>query len=177
MHGMYPGSTTIALDVAASLGTTLRVCAWDTSTGAAENLTKSLGFDHVVHREAAQPSEPDVLSADFLFIDPPNRSEWRRISQFLDVSRADVLIWLPLHTSGKGEVAKDADIPMSLAGRLTPPYHATRVRWAPVPAANRRPIGCDLIYRFRQQTEAASALRESVDAVATLMGWRLPTHS
>lgn len=171
VYGTYPGSTSIALDVAASEGASIHVAAWDTSPDAKRSLERTLGAGHVICGRAAQPTDRAVLGANFLFIDPPNRSEWKNIAQFLDLGPFHVLIWLPLHTDGKGGLAKNSAVAMGQAAPLG--YSNRRLIWGPLTSANRRPVGCELIYRFRGLNRAEGELRAAVDAVATALGWRI----
>jgi hypothetical protein len=165
--GIYPGSTVIALDVGASLGTRVRVAAWDISPSCVASLMNTLGTErHAIHAHEAQPQEEDVRTAQFLFVDPPKQTWfWPRVrNRFLPLGIPNVLVWLPLK------------------GRTTPPatnppagFSSTVVRWGSEKRSTQAPpIGCQLIYRFHRPA-ACQGLRKAVHEVASLWipNWRV----
>ena len=188
-HGTYPGSTAIALDVAAEVMPRkfLHVAAWDTSASAVASLMDTLGTKrHSVWTRPAGCDDDDVRKANFLLIDPPNQDEhWSKIVDFIDcldrtrAQTADTLVWLPLHLSSKPDasgnrpISKSADHAWIAAKRRG--FHGIRVSWYTGQPAVQALVGCQLFYRLSIST-ARAAVRSAVSDVASLPAWKPSWH-
>lgn len=156
----YPGSSAIAVDVVP----TLHVTAWDNYPPAVRSLKASLGRRHRAILGEAAPTDRAVTRADFVFIDPPSPTSWKRIKKHLLPALrhdANVLIWLPLSSKGS---AREFLLPEGYSGR--------QVRW--MTGGGQQTVGCRLVYRFAEPA-AKAAVEKTVEDVANLWqpSWRL----
>jgi 23S rRNA A2030 N6-methylase RlmJ len=167
--GVYPGSSVIAYDTAASLGAAVRLSLWDTSPRCVESLSDVFGRGaHRVHNCEAQLGDEDVRTADFLFIDPPDKKRWPMIQSVLRAGNATgqpVLVWLPV-AAGDGEAPEDeASIQCRNEARAAG-CEVLRVCWD---ASASSTIGCLLAYRL--SLVGRNAVRSAVREVVSLAGW------
>lgn len=166
--GIYPGSSVIAYDTAASIGAAVRLSLWDNSPRCFESLSSVFGLPHRVHDREAQADDEDVRAADFLLIDPPDKSLWPMIRSVLRAGRATsqpTLIWFPLTTGDGQEREDDASIQCRNDARAEG-CEILRVCWD---ASGPRTIGCLLAYRLSPAGQ--NAVRAAVGEVVSLAGW------
>jgi 23S rRNA A2030 N6-methylase RlmJ len=166
--GVYPGSSVIAYDTAASLGTAVRLALWDTSQECIESLSSVFGDPHRVHHRKAEIDEEDVRTADFLLIDPPDKKPWPVIRSVLQAGRATsqpVLVWLPVAT-GKGETLEGEASIQYCDDAGAEGCEVLRVHWD---APHTHTTGCLLVYRL--SLAGREAVRAAVHEVVSLAGW------
>ena len=177
LGGMYPGSSLIVSDIAASRHDKIQMSLWDISPSViAELMTIYRGHGHHIMTRPATNKDSVITDADFLFIDPPgirsntNRDypRWRDILVFLQRSAPkNVLLWIPVTVNTKSSPPKESEPSrkyrqdaLSVSG-----YRATRTIWCP----GGRTIGCQLIYRFPEA--AVRAVRSAIESVVELTNW------
>jgi 23S rRNA A2030 N6-methylase RlmJ len=169
--GVYPGSSLIAADLCTWKKKKFQLFLWDTGESPIADLKKVfIGQGHSIFHRAAAPTEQEVISADFLLIDPPDGSKetWDSICKFLANRNPAVLVWLPVSANTtKKPPDEDKQSQLSRNGALALNCEVTRVRWT----VGGRMIGCQLIYRVSHK--AKSALREAVEHVVRIVGWKL----
>jgi 23S rRNA A2030 N6-methylase RlmJ len=171
--GVYPGSSVIAYDIATSIDTAARLSLWDTSQRCVESLSSVFGAPHQVHDRKAEVDEDDVRTADFLLIDPPDRTHWPMIRSVLRAGRAasqSALVWLPL-TAGDGEEPEEEASIQCCKDAQAEGCGILRVYWD---ASGSNTIGCLLAYRL--SPAGRNAVRSAVREVVSLGGWVLLTN-
>ena len=174
LGGVYPGSSLIAADVCAWKRKKVRLYLWDTSSRAFADLTTVFrGQGHTILRRSATPDEGQVRDANFVLIDPPNSKHyWDSIREFLKKRAQAILLWLPVYantTSKPPGENRQSEVIRNDALALG--YSATKARWN----EGGRTIGCELIYRL--PSDAKTAVREAVEHVVKIAGWRWrPLH-
>ena len=154
---------------------------WDTFDKPIENLRKFHTKEEAdgtveINQKAALATDPAVIEADFLFVDPPgihdpdrkasnkDHPDWNRTMIPLLKVRQDrpSLLWLPHHglwdEHGNSKYAVDAQ------GTLG--WSWTQVRWL----KRSQRAGCVLIYKL--PPAAGQALRKAVENVTCIAGWK-----
>ena len=167
--GVYPGSSVIAYDTAASIGVEVRLSLWDTSQPCVESLSSVFGAPHQVHDREAQVDDEDVRAADFLLIDPPDKTLWPMILSVLRAGKATrqpTLVWLPLTASDGDELDDEASTQCRNEAR-DEGCEVLRVCWE---ASGSHTIGCLLAYRL--SPAGLNAVRAAVCEVVSLVDWR-----
>ncbi len=173
---LYPSSPIIATDIAAAHSKDLHLTAWDTSEDAAQSLRAVLKSPHVIHERSAEPKEPAIQEADFLFVDPPgiqsrrNRAypSWPTLLELLAVSpKLGLLAWLPINVAVVNGKARESVISSQRLNQALqiPGTSATAVVWARAG----RTIGCQLIYRL--PPTGVTAVRAAVESVVDISNW------
>lgn len=164
----YPGSAKIACDAVHAFQKSPLLSLWDITDEPIASLRAEFDAQSIFPKPATHLDQ-EVLLADFLFIDPPDKSFWKdSILPMLEnrPKKQSVLVWLPIGvnttTSPPGEDKKsvecrDASIKLG--------YHVTKVRWS----VGGRTIGCQLIYCL--PLLAGRRLRAAVEEVFQLMNW------
>lgn len=167
----YPGSARIVADVCRERGVRAQMVLWDISEAVCTELEDEFGAEgHVIFHRAADCADPRACCADFLFLDPPDKSHWHVIQSFLQtrVPEQPTLVWLPIGAdttaSPPNEDTTSGEI--RATALAMPGVGVTKVRWA----NGGRTIGCQLIYCL--PPPAAHALMAAVDCVAEITGWR-----
>jgi len=143
---------------------------WDISPHPIQSLNNEFGGEgHQIFQRPATADEPDVQNANFVFIDPPDKSHWAVIRQILINAPAKqaILVWLPVaantNTTPPSEDRSSEDCrneSLSLPG-----VRVSKVRWA----LGGRTIGCQLVYRLNES--ASNALRAAVDCIVLAADW------
>jgi 23S rRNA A2030 N6-methylase RlmJ len=157
----YPGSSWFANTVCKSRERQVDLWLWEISPEPRRDLAVAFPEAHVFET-AARPDDPAIHDADFLFIDPPDKSHWPTIAALvrkLEPNRA-VLVWLPLGANTT-EVppVEDAASSECREEALNLGMGVTVVRWA----RGGRTIGCQLLYRVPLQTK--HTLRLAVEEI------------
>lgn len=158
----YPGSSLVAADVARDREVPIHLALWDVSGEAVESLRATWGDRAFVFHRPAEPREPAVVEADFLFVDPPDLDAWSSIRPTLEPSReGGTLLWLPvLKGDGDAPHARAVEDVRALG------YGVEDVRWTP---RGGRTVGCRLVHRLPHG--AGRALEAAVRHVARVAGW------
>lgn len=134
---------------------------WETAAGPYRDLVAEFPQAHISDT-TAHPHDPAIHNADFVFIDPSDKSHWTSISKLvrcLDPKRS-VLVWLPLGAdTTKKPPIEDRKSLECRDEALNLGMRVSTIRWA----RGGRPIGCQLLYRVN--ANAQSAIRSAVDAI------------
>jgi 23S rRNA A2030 N6-methylase RlmJ len=171
---IYPGSAWFAREVCNWRARTLELSLWDDSSAAFADLQSNFPNSPNVFHSRWIVGHPLIENSDFVFIDPPDKSEWPAIVELVSrlEPRQSILIWLPTgaNTTEKppaedGVSHKCRDQALRLGMR------ATTIRWA----KGGHTIGCQLIYRLIP--EAVTALREASEEVVRIARLRSGTSS
>lgn len=167
--GVYPGSSVIAHDTAASLGIAVHLSLWDTSPRCVESLSVLFGrAPHRVHGRKAQIDDEGVRTADFVLLDPPDKNAWPMIQSVLQAGKTtnqSALVWLPV-AAGDGEALEDQ---ASIRCRHDAQAEACEVKQVCWDASTSRTIGCLLAYRL--SLAGRHAVRAAIREVVSLAGW------
>ncbi len=148
---------------------------WDISAEPFDDLKATFSEGHRVFNTAARPNDPAIMSADFVFIDPPDKSHWTDIRKLLrhPEQKQSVLIWLPIgpnttQTPPTEDSRSEQCRTEALRGfRLS----VSKIRWK----TGGRTIGCQFLYRVN--AEARKALRDAVDEIVRIAKWGFfPEH-
>jgi len=160
--GIYPGSSLVAHDVLTHQGREIELTLFDISENPIKNLKLVFGGkQHHIYHRAANLNDSEIVTADFLFIDPPGLSSERNSSypkldeliQFTSLPKAaQILFWLPMTES----IQTDAASIQTLVGCG---FDITRVAWA---GAGTTP-GCVLAYKLSRGT--VPRLRSAVEEI------------
>jgi 23S rRNA A2030 N6-methylase RlmJ len=173
LGGVYPGSAWFAWKVCQRRKRTVELSLWETSAKPFKDLKATFRGGHQVFNRAATPNEPAINNADFVFIDPPDKSHWASIRDLLRPldSKTSVLIWLPIgaNTTEKPP-AEDGMSTQCRNEALQLGMGVTKIRWD----RGGHTIGCQLLYRVN--VEASRALRLAVKEVTTARWGICPIH-
>ena len=167
----YPGSAKIVTDLCENRGVKVSLALWDIAEGPVQSLRSEFGSkEHTITQESALATEQRIRDADFVFIDPPDKSHWPAIRPFLTdpPENQAILVWLPVTantntTPPREDKTSERCRKESLA---LPRFQVSKVRWA----LGGRVIGCQLIYRL--PPVATDALRSAVDCVVRAADWQ-----
>lgn len=167
MGGSYPGSALIAHDVLTHQGREVELTLFDISENPVKNLKLVFTDEqHQIYHRAANLNDSQIVTADFLFIDPPGLSSQHNPSypslddliQFSSLPKAaQVLFWLPMTQS----IQADRDSVQTLLGHG---FDITRVAWA---GPGSTP-GCVLAYKISKDT--LPMLRSAVEEIYSMAG-------
>jgi hypothetical protein len=171
----YPGSATIAEDVAAAHSRRLRMSLWDSCREVVDDLRSTFPKQRVFH-EAVSAQAVEAEQLDFLLVDPPgvasprNREnpDWSELLALIGLGQ-HMLAWLPVNAGvvkGHARVSRPAEQQLQAARNL-PRTEVSRVRWA----QGGRTIGCHLIYRV--PPSVSRAIRRAVEEVCRIFGWHV----
>ena len=157
----YPGSACFAKCVGDRLAKSVELWLWEVAPAPYDDLKVSFPHAHIFDT-AAQPGDPAIQNADFVFIDPPDKTCWGTISKIVQslCPRRAVLIWLPL--CANTTTTPPTEDQQSIKCRneaLELGMCASVVRWS----TGGRTIGCQLLYRL--DASARLALIDAVEAV------------
>lgn len=168
---LYPGSSLIAQDTLRASGHEIGLTLYDISETAIANLQQVYrGMDHRILHRAAQLSDPEIESADFLFIDPPGlksevQPEYPTLAQLLAftevASNASALFWLPVSADNDG--SEDSKQLRGLG------FTVSRAMWGSEYAAGST-LGCLLAYRL--DADGVKRVQQALDAMFVLAGWQ-----
>ena len=140
---VYPGSALFAMQVCKRRGKRVELSLWETNREPFKNSRKFFPSVHGVFDRAAKPNEAAIKNADFVFIDPPDKSKgtWAGILRLLHkLNRSQsVLVWLPIaaDTTHKPPREDKASLKCRMDS-LRLGMSASSVRWA----NGGRTIGC-----------------------------------
>ena len=164
----YPGSARIAYDAALAFQKSPVLNLWDIADEPIASLSAEFG-GHSIFQRPATHIDREIVQADFLFIDPPDKSFWDDAILPMLQNRPNgqsVLVWLPIGvnttTSPPGEDKKSAECRETA---ISLGYHVTKVRWA----VGGRTIGCQLIYNL--PGIVGRRVRTAVEEVFKMMRW------
>lgn len=174
--GVYPGSAWFARKVCVARGGKVELSLWETGTEPFNSLKKAFSRGHHIFNRAATPNDTAVKNADFVFIDPPDKTHWPHICDLvrsLDENNQSLLIWLPVgvnttktpveEDSCSGTCRKKALEDLRLG--------VTKIRWN----SGGRTIGCQLFY-YRRNSVATKALRSAVEEIVAHAKWKFPVE-
>jgi len=158
---IYLGSAWFAREVCNRRGRSIELWLWETAPAPNNDLRTAFPEAHVFDT-AADPDDSTIRNANFVFIDPPDKSHWNKIRELvgcLDQS-VSVLVWLPLGA----DTTQTPPLEDSVSRRcrdeaLELDMCATTIRWA----KGGRMIGCQLLYRVN--ASARCALRKAVEEI------------
>jgi 23S rRNA A2030 N6-methylase RlmJ len=171
--GTYPGSAWFARQVCNRRRRPIELWLWETASAPHSDLRTTFPEAHVFDT-AADPHDFAIHNADFVFIDPPDKSPWPEISQILRCLDAErgVLVWLPVGAdTTETPPVEDSVSRRCRDGGLALGMRATTIRWA----KGGRMIGCQLLYRVNPSARNAlmKAVEEIID-VARAAKWGYP---
>jgi 23S rRNA A2030 N6-methylase RlmJ len=162
---IYPGSAWFAREVCNWRAKPVELSLWDVSEAAFADLQVTFPTNSRVLNSPWVSDDPAIEKADFIFIDPPDKSEWPAIRDLIRrlEPRQGTLIWLPVgaNTTGKPP-AEDSVSRQCRDDALRLGMSATAVRWA----SGGHTIGCQLIYQL--VPHAVAALREAAEEVVRI---------
>jgi len=176
LGGVYPGSAWFAWKVCQRLKRTVELSLWETSPKPFKDLKATFRGSHQVFRRPASPNEPAIKRADFVFIDPPDKSHWASIRELLgyvDAKKQSILIWLPIGpNTAQCPPAEDGLSEQCRTEALKElKLSVSKIRWK----SGGRTIGCQLLYSVN--AKAKEALREVVEEVVKTARWKFrPEH-
>jgi 23S rRNA A2030 N6-methylase RlmJ len=162
----YHGSSWFAKEVCAHQRKKIEMWLWDTQPGPIVNLKEHFREQASrIFQRAAQVDEPALKDADFIFIDPPDKTRWIKnlelVKRLDSPPRQSVLIWLPVGVNTMcGGLPEDRQSDKCREQALKLGMSVTKVRWA----HGGRTIGCQLLYRL--SSDAQGRIRSAIDAVA-----------
>jgi 23S rRNA A2030 N6-methylase RlmJ len=182
LGGGYPGSAWFAMQVCMRWNRAFELSLWDVGPAPFGDLQTVFSNGNNIFNRAAVPNEPSVASADFVFIDPPDKKKltWANIREHVGhlESEQDVLIWLPIaaNTTQKPPVEDEMSgrcrsdffvfaAPVRRRDELRSRIGATTIRWA----KGGHTIGCQLLYRLN--SNAQMALRAAVEEIVSIAKW------
>jgi 23S rRNA A2030 N6-methylase RlmJ len=174
--GTYPGSASFAWKLCRLRKRTVELSLWETSRRPCEDLKATFRCGHQVFNRAASPNELTIKRADFVFIDPPDKSHWasiRHLLRSLDEEKQSVLIWLPIgpNTTRKPPAEDGLSNRCRKEALEELELSVSKIRWK----TGGRMIGCQLLYRVN--AEAKKALRDAVGEIVTIAKWgSCPEH-
>ncbi len=172
----YPGSAWFAQDVCNKRRRRVEFWLWETASAPHKNLRSAFPRAHVVKRSAfpkahvvntpADYLDSAIHNADFVFIDPPSKSHWRRISgllRCLDPKQA-VLVWLPLGANTRKTPPVEDGLSLRCRKEALEELGmgVSSIRWA----KGGHTIGCQLLYRLN--ANARHALIAAVERIIHL---------
>jgi 23S rRNA A2030 N6-methylase RlmJ len=159
--GTYPGSAWFAREVCNRHGKSIELWLWETASAPNNDLRTTFPEAHVFDT-AADPHDPAIRNANFVFIDPPDKSHWNKIRELVGCLDQDVsvLVWLPIGA----DTTETPPLEDSVSRRcrdeaLELGMCVTAIRWA----KGGRMIGCQLLYRVN--ANARCALRNAVEEI------------
>jgi hypothetical protein len=119
----------------------------------------------------ADPHDPAIRNANFVFIDPPDKSHWNKIRQLVGCldQGVSVLVWLPIGAdTTETPPAEDIVSRRCRDEALELGMRASTIRWA----KGGRMIGCQLLYRV--SVAAGNALMKVVEEIVEVARARAP---
>jgi 23S rRNA A2030 N6-methylase RlmJ len=171
---IYPGSAWFARAVCDLRARAAELALWDVSGVAFTDLRANFPDNPRVFNAPWAAEDPAIEDADFIFIDPPSKSDWSAIRNLLNrlEPRQSALVWLPIgaNTTYKPPV-EDGMSNQCRSEALELGMSATTIRWA----RGGFTIGCQLIYKL--MPEAVTALREATEEVVRIARLRAGTSS
>jgi 23S rRNA A2030 N6-methylase RlmJ len=155
----YEGSVLIA-NATIKKFTTPELRVWDTKRSKIRSLQSALGRAHgfVPHCRAARPDEADIVSSDFVFVDPydvrvrPGRGDaprWADLRQFIQRAprRQSLMFWLPMKADTRTTPPRPhEDLETIRRDARGLGCRVIEVRWA---GGGRPVMGCQILYRVR----------------------------
>ncbi len=160
LSSAYPGSAWFAREVCKRRAIPFELWLWETSVAPYDDLTTT--FQAHVFNTAADHRDSAIQNADFVFIDPPNKTHWAEISELIRCldSKRGVLVWLPLGAdTTEAPPGEDNASCRCRDEALELGMHVTTIRWA----RGGHTIGCQLLYRVN--ANARCALRNAVEEI------------
>jgi 23S rRNA A2030 N6-methylase RlmJ len=163
--GFYPGSAAIAKDLIMRHGKTPELLLWDSSGDAAADLKAAFRESRAGIREhPADPNDPLLRQAGFVFIDPPGVASHRHpdfpeihtLFAFFETCPASILMWLPLEDNPGRDLGKSAWPPAVRQQIDRLELFEMQIQWV-------SSGGCGLIGRL--SPSAAEALKAAVHAI------------
>lgn len=168
--GVYPGSSLIAQDVITARGQEVVMALYDISAAPIDNLRRVYdGCDHDIHHRAAELTDSDIQSADFLFIDPPglqsdSQPGYPTLDALLAFSEqtptAASFFWLPISKTNTAESEMET---LRAQG-----FSVSAVVWGEHYATGST-IGCVIAYRA--SGAGVEQVQDTLDEMFRLTGW------
>jgi len=170
VSGRYPGSSWFARETCKSLGRDIQMSLWEIAEKPLTDLRAMYPDGHVFSRPA-KPDDPNIIAADFVFIDPPSKDDWEDILGMVKSlsipPKQSVLVWLPIGpNTGCSPPIEDKSSGACRQQGLKLGLSTTTVRWH----RGGRMIGCQLLYRVNPR--AQQALRRAVEDLFECTGFQ-----
>jgi 23S rRNA A2030 N6-methylase RlmJ len=159
--GTYPGSAWFARAVCSRRRRPIELWLWETASTPHNDLLTTFSEAHVFDT-AADPHDSAIHNADFVFIDPPEKSHWPKISELVGRlgRQPSVLVWLPLGAdTTETPPVEDALSRQCRSEALKLGMRVSAIRWS----KGGHTIGCQLLYRVNAHAECA--LRKAVEDI------------
>lgn len=146
-HPVYPGSSLLASNILENAGVDAKLSLWDVDRLATHSLADKYGPRANVYTGEATLQHPDVLNADFVFVDPPGLKSqrfidfpaWNNLASIMTLA-ANQLIWLPIVDNRKMRPDPEPDVVKNTARCMG--LCVSEIHWK-----GRNMVGCQLLYR------------------------------